>query len=242
MTPICRSLVILPALLLLSHCASTHEEGELSGEPVLEKLEEAKLDVVPDGGVGMLEAEDALKKSGKPADPAGELDQNGGLAPVAGKEGKFVIRDEKGAMRVQGNLKAGRMDGLWKFFDPTGRRLAEVTYRADDRQGPLTLYYVAKDGDAAGKKKMTGAYEKGSLNGFAHNFHGNGARYLERDFDHGILQGSRGWLLDGKEMTDGGAQSVAISVSRAEDALLSELEAFVQLKIRQNASAPSKAP
>ena len=39
-----------------------------------------------------------------------------------------------------------------------------------------------------------------------------------------------------------GAQSEALSVSRAEDALLSELEAFVQLKIRQNASTPSQAP
>ena len=242
MPPSCRRLVFLPALLLLSHCAATPDDSELSGEPVLEKMEEAKLDVAPDGGVGMLDAEDAAKKSGKPAYLPAAEDQKGGLAPVTGKEGKFVIRDEKGAMRVQGNLKAGRMDGIWKYFDPTGRRLAEVSYLADERQGPITLFYVAEDGEAAGKKKMTGAYENGSLNGFAHNFHGTGEKYLERDFDHGILQGSRGWMKDRKEMTDGGAQSEALSVSRAEDALLSELEAFVQLKIRQNASTPSQAP
>jgi hypothetical protein len=66
---------------------------------------------------------------GKPVDEASAT----GLAPVSGKDGRFVIRDAQGAMRVDGTLKHGRIDGLWKYCDPSGRRLAEVAYQADQR-------------------------------------------------------------------------------------------------------------
>lgn len=216
-----RLFVPLSAALLLSHCASAPEEEAPLGEPVLEKLEHARLDPPPGPDAMKLDAEE-------PAAGAG-------LAPVAGKEGKFVIRDAKGAMRVQGTLKGGRMDGDWKYFDPSGRRLAEVAYLADQRHGAVTVYYVSTDGKAAGSKKMTGVYLDGALNGFARSFHRSGGKYLEREFDRGILQASRGWQEDGKELTDGAAQAAGLEVSRAEDALLSELEAFVQLKIREHA-------
>ncbi len=220
------------AVVSLSQCASTPEEEAPLGEPQLEKLEHATLDPVDDEA----RAQDDRSRNSRYKDDGEEGVSPAGLVPVAGKEGRFVIRDTGGAMRVEGNLKGGRMDGLWKYYDPTGRRLAEVTYRGDDREGPVTLYFVAKDGKAAGKKKMTGVYQHGSLNGFARNFYGNGGKHLEREFDRGILQAVRGWEEDGKEMTDGGAQSTGLKVSQAEDALLAELEAFVQLKIRQHAS------
>lgn len=223
----------------LSHCASTPEEEPPLGEPKLEKLEHATLDPVDDQA-GVLDDQRGRKAEAKAQEE--EAVPPTGLAPVAGKEGRFVIRDKGGAMRVEGNLKGGRMDGLWKYYDPTGRRLAEVTYRADERQGPVTLFYVAKDGKAAGKKKMTGVYENGSLHGFARNFYGNGGKSLEREFDRGILQASRGWEEDAREMTDGGAQTEGLKVSQAEDALLSELEAFVQLKIRENAPEKPAGP
>ncbi|MDB6072082.1 MAG: hypothetical protein JWL81_3253, partial [Verrucomicrobiales bacterium] len=211
---------------LLTQCAAVPED-EGTGEPKLEKMEHAKLEPGP---------EDA---DGKPLDiekpDAGES-TTPGLAPVSGKEGRFVIRDNKGAMRVEGVLKGGRMDGLWKYFDPTGRRLAEVTYRADQRQGPATLYYVARDGKAAGRKRMTAVYEEGALNGFARNWSAGGGKSLEREFDRGILESARGWDESGKELSDSAAQTVAIETCRNEDALLAELEAFVQLKIRQHAT------
>jgi antitoxin component YwqK of YwqJK toxin-antitoxin module len=222
----------------LSQCASTPEDEAPLGEPKLEKLDHATLDPVDDEA----RAQDERSREGRSKDDGEDAAPPTGLVPVKGKEGRFVIRDTGGAMRVDGTLKGGRMDGLWKYFDPTGRRLAEVTYRGDEREGPVTLYFVAKDGKAAGKKKMTGVYQHGSLNGFARNFYGNGGKHLEREFDRGILQAVRGWEEDGKEMTDGGAQSTGLKVSQAEDALFSELEAFVQLKIRQHAPDKPAAP
>ena len=220
------------AALLLSHCASTKEDDEPLGQPELDHLEHAQLDPAPETADGK------LLDNGKPMDEAPAT----GLAPVSGKDGRFVIRDAQGAMRVDGTLKQGRMDGLWKYFDPSGRRLAEVGYRADQRQGPVTLYYVSTDGKAAGRKRMTGTYGDGSLDGMTRSWYPSGGKELERDFDHGILQGARGWQEDGKEMTDGAAQTAALQISKSEDALLSELEAFVQLKIRQHAPEKTGPP
>lgn len=214
------------AALLLTQCASVPEEGEI-GEPQLEKLDHAKLDPSP---------EEAGAKAMDLEKPDGGDAVTPGLPPVAGKEGRFVIRDAKGSMRVEGLLKAGRMDGLWKYFDPTGRRLAEVNYAADQRQGAVTLFYVAADGPAAGKKRMTAIYEAGALHGLATNWSPRGIKSLEREFDHGILESARGWDQNGKDLSDAAAQSIAIDACRKEDALLAELEAFVQLKIRQHAT------
>jgi hypothetical protein len=222
MSAMIRHAVPVFAAVLLCQCAAVPEEP--LGEPQLEKLEEARLDPEPES-------------AGKPKKPALDTFTGEGLTPVFGKDGRFVIRDPKGAMRVDGTLRGGRMDGFWQYFDPAGRRLAGVTYRGDRRQGPVTLYFVSKDGKAAGRRKMTGVYEDGALNTFAMTFYTNGNKQLERDFDRGILQGVRGWKEDGSEMTDGAAQTAGLEVSHAEDALLSELEAFVQLKIRENAGA-----
>lgn len=208
------------AALLLSHCASTPEDDEPLGQPMLEKLEHARLDPAPEGDGEM------IRDDGPAA----------GLAPVSGKDGRFVIRDPQGALRVDGTLREGRMNGTWHYFDPSGRRLAAVGYRGDQRHGPVTLFFVSSDGKAAGRKKMVGAYDDGSLDGFANNWYAGGGKHLEREFDRGLMQGSRGWLPDGKEMTDGAAQSAALEASHSEEALLSELEAFVQLKIREHAA------
>lgn len=232
-----RLLITLPVSLLLCQCASTPEDEGPLGEPKLDRMEHAKLDPTDAEATSLATPEEEARAKAKAKTKEDEEVPPTGLVPVAGKEGRMVIRDAKGAMRVDGVLKGGRMDGLWKYFDPNGRKLGEVSYRGDQRHGPATLYFVSKDGKAAGKKKMTGVYEDGSLNGFARNFYGQGGKHLEREFDRGILQAVRGWKEDGKEMTDGEAQSAGLQVSQAEEALLSELEAFVQLKIRQHASS-----
>lgn len=217
-------LVSALSVFLLTQCATPEAEDgdEMMSEPKLETLEHAQLDPTPEG------EEDQA--------PAAGLDDPR-LTPVSGRDGRFVIRDPKGALRVDGLLKGGRMNGRWQYSDPSGKRLAEVNYRNDQRQGPATLFFVEGDGKrAAGKKKLTAEYEEGSLNGFARTWYPDGKKHLEREFDRGILQASRGWEADGKEMTDAAAQLAGLNVSRTEEALLTELESFVQLKIRENAS------
>ena len=66
----------------------------------------------------------------------------------------------------------------------------------------------------------------------------SGGKKLERDFDSGILQGARGWKEKGDRMSDAEAMKAAIDESRAEEALLTELENFVQLQLRKKASTP----
>ncbi len=153
--------------------------------------------------------------------------------PVAsGESTRFVIRDKQKRTRVDGRVNAGRMDGMWVYYDSKGEKLAIVNYRLDQRQGPVQLYYVSADGPAVGRVRMLGTYDGGSAQGLINSNWPSGAKKLERDFDQGILQGARGWKENKSRMSDGEAMKAAIDESRAEEALLSELENFVQLQLR----------
>ena len=156
-------------------------------------------------------------------------------APVptaSGQSRRFVIRDKQQRLRVDGRVNAGRMDGTWVYYDSKGEKLAIVNYKLDQRHGPVQLYYVTADGPAVGRVRMLGAYDGGSAQGLLTSRWASGGKKLERDFDHGILQGARGWTEKNTRMSDGEAMKSAIEESRAEEALLSELENFVQLQLR----------
>ena len=153
--------------------------------------------------------------------------------PVAsGKSQRFVIRDKQQRLRVDGRVDGGRMNGMWVYYDSKGEKLGIVNYRLDQRQGPVQLYYVTADGPAVGRMRMQGTYANGFAHGMITNRWASGGKKLERDCDHGILQGARGWTEKGIRMSDGEAMKAAIEESRAEDALLAELENFVQLQLR----------
>jgi hypothetical protein len=161
-------------------------------------------------------------------------------APVptaTGESERFIIRDKEKRLRVDGRVRGGHMDGLWAYYDSKGEKLALINYRIDERHGPAHLYYVTADGPAVGRVRMTGAYVGGTLNGMVESRWASGGKKLERDFDRGMLQGARGWTEKGTRMTDGEAMSAGIAESRAEDALLTELENFVQLQLRKRAAA-----
>lgn len=156
-------------------------------------------------------------------------------APVpaaSGESQRFVIRDKQQRLRVDGRVNGGRMDGMWVYYDSKGEKLGIVNYRLDQRQGPVQLYYVTADGPAVGRLRMAGTYANGFAHGMITNRWASGSKKLERDCDHGILQGARGWTEKGIRMSDGEAMKAAIEESRAEEALLAELENFVQLQLR----------
>jgi hypothetical protein len=130
------------------------------------------------------------------------------------------------------------MDGIWVYYDSKGEKLAVLNYRIDQRSGPAQLFFVSADGPAVGRQRMTGAYSDGSPNGMVISNWPAGNKKLERDFDRGILQGARGWTEKGVRMSDGAAMKAAIEESKAEEALITELENFVQLQMRKKGSAP----
>ncbi len=153
---------------------------------------------------------------------------------------RFVIRDRAQRLRVDGRLKAGRMNGPWTFFDAKGERLAAVGYRDDQRHGLIQVYYVSTDGPAVGRMKMSGTYAMGLLNGFARSSWPSGSQKLEREFDLGILQAARGFNEDGTRMSDGAAMKAALTESREEEAMLLEWENFVQLQMRRRAAEKAR--
>lgn len=158
------------------------------------------------------------------------------LATESGKSERFLIRDTQQRVRVDGRVDGGRMTGLWVYYDSKGERLAQITYRLDQRHGPAQLFYVTADGPAVGRPRMSGAYVNNAQNGMMQSHWPSGGKKLERDFDQGILQGARGWTEKGARMSDGAAMAAAIAESKAEEELLTELENFVQLQMRKRAS------
>lgn len=157
-----------------------------------------------------------------------------------GESERFVIRDKAQRIRVDGRVSNGRMTGQWVYYDSKGEKLAIVNYRHDQRSGPAMLYFVTADGPAVGRLRMSGTYAGGAQNGMFQSNWPAGGKKLERDFDQGILQGARGWSEKGERLSDGAAMSAAITESKAEEALLTELENFVQLQMRKQAAGKSK--
>jgi len=169
--------------------------------------------------------------------PTPTLTEAAPVPTVTGKSERFVIRDKEQRLRVDGRVRGGHMDGLWAYYDSKGEKLAMVNYRLDQRNGPAQLYYVTADGPAVGRPRMSGSFAGGSPHGMIESRWASGGKKLERDFDRGMLQGARGWTEKGARMTDGEAMTAGIEESRAEEALLSELENFVQLQMRKKAAA-----
>lgn len=155
---------------------------------------------------------------------------------ATGESERFIIRDKQQRIRVDGRVRGGYMDGMWVYYDSRGEKLAIVNYRLNQRQGPAQLYFVTADGPAVGRLRMAGTYTAGTLDGMVQSNWAAGSKKLERDFDHGILQGARGWTAKGARMSDGEAMTAAIEESRSEEALLSELENFVMLQLRKKSS------
>lgn len=158
-------------------------------------------------------------------------------APVPQSTGageRFIIRDKSQRIRVDGRVDGDRMEGTFFYYDSKGEKLGVVNYHLDQRHGPAQLFYVNADGPAVGRARSMGSYSGGSPTGNFVNHWPGGSKKLEREFDQGILQGAKGWKQNGQRMTDGEAMKAAIQESRDEDALLTELENFVQLQMRKN--------
>ncbi len=158
------------------------------------------------------------------------------LPVETGNSERFLIRDTQKRVRVDGRVDSGRMTGTWVYYDSYGEKLAVVNYKLDQRHGPVQLYYVTADGPAVRRLRMTGEFVNGAQNGMLQSRWPSGGKKLERDFDQGILQGARGWTEKGARLDDGMAMAAAIKESRDEDALLAELESFVQLQMRKQAA------
>jgi hypothetical protein len=163
------------------------------------------------------------------------------LPPDSAESERFVIRDKQQRLRVDGRTSAGRMTGMWVYYDSRGEKLATVNYRHDQRSGPAQLFYVTADGPAVGRLRMNGAYAGGAQNGMFESRWPSGGKKSERDFDQGILQGARGWSEKGTRLSDGAAMTQAIAESKDEEALLTELENFVQLQMRKRAATKSES-
>ena len=158
---------------------------------------------------------------------------------------QVVIRDPEKRVRVIGSLDAAGMQGVWRFFDAAGNRVADLTWKDGVRTGPLELMHPSKAGAAAGVTRLKGNCSAGVFDGFQHSFWPTGRKKLEREFDAGMLQGARGWQENGKEMTDGEAMRAAVEESEADDALIEELESFARLQVRRRQAEkgePETAP
>ncbi|WP_333821123.1 tetratricopeptide repeat protein [Ohtaekwangia sp.] len=103
-----------------------------------------------------------------------------GKYDVSGSSASAKTFYATGQLNGEGSYKKGKIEGLWKYYQPEGTKLSEYTYVNGLAQGEATQYY------RHGQKKYIFQYKDNQLHGYYQEFHPNGKVKEE------------GWMQDGQ--------------------------------------------
>jgi antitoxin component YwqK of YwqJK toxin-antitoxin module/Tfp pilus assembly protein PilF len=109
-------------------------------------------------------------------------DKNGkALGKYGSDSGTFAAKTyfPAGQLQSEGNLKAGKYDGVWKYYYRSGKLLSEFTYVDGLVQGDAAEYFQS------GARKFTFQYEDNKLHGYFQEFYPHGQVKQEGWFHQG---------------------------------------------------------
>jgi antitoxin component YwqK of YwqJK toxin-antitoxin module len=69
------------------------------------------------------------------------------------ENGEYVSKYENGQVEIQGMMKNGKREGLWKSFYEDGTPWSQTTFKEGKKEGPTTTWYEN------GKKRYEGFYK-----------------------------------------------------------------------------------
>lgn len=93
------------------------------------------------------------------------------------KNGESITKYKNGQFKLQGMMKDGKRDGLWKSFYENGLPWSETTFTAGILDGKTTTWYEN------GQKRYTGAYKNGVECGSWTYWDENGKEMETRNYD-----------------------------------------------------------
>lgn len=75
------------------------------------------------------------------------------------ENGEYVSKYKNGQVEMQGMMKNGNREGLWKSFYEDGTQWSQTTFKEGKKEGPTTTWYEN------GKKRYEGFYKNDSESG-----------------------------------------------------------------------------
>lgn len=155
-------------------------------------------------------------------------------SPGSAPDGACKIYDEANRLMLEGNLAAGKMDGVWTAWGSGGDRLAVLPYINGVRNGPFQMWYgPLRYPGARGKLKLEGAFALGSFAGEITRYSPDGSRSSVRVYQGGALTSARYWSPEGAELPPPEAQKAATEELIADMKYVEALETMVSQALAQ---------
>lgn len=93
------------------------------------------------------------------------------------ENGEYVKKYENGQIQMQGMMKNGKREGLWKSFYEDGTPWSQTTFKEGKKDGPTTTWYEN------GKKRYEGNYKNDSESGIWKYYDEKGVFIKDFDYD-----------------------------------------------------------
>jgi antitoxin component YwqK of YwqJK toxin-antitoxin module len=91
-------------------------------------------------------------------------------------DGDHIERYKNGVIRIRGNMKDGKREGLWKSWYEDGKQWSETTFKAGIKNGKTTTWYEN------GNKRYEGEYTNDEESGLWTYWDESGKEVSKQDY------------------------------------------------------------
>ncbi|PID88055.1 MAG: hypothetical protein CSB06_02215 [Bacteroidia bacterium] len=116
------------------------------------------------------------------------------------KDTLYTLKNPNGTLKIEGNIKNGKPQGLWRYYYPSGNLKAALNYTDGILEGTAYFYH-----DKAGKTlKAEAKYQNGTLHGNYFEFYKNGTQKTRFAYQNGKPEGfAQFFYPDGRKKIEG---------------------------------------
>tara|TARA_Y100000588_G_scaffold385340_1_gene478509 strand:- start:734 stop:1318 length:585 start_codon:yes stop_codon:yes gene_type:complete len=181
--------LLLIAIATFAVGCSGKNEPTTETKPVEEKVQEVKEEAKTEEPLAETnpELEGVTKK---------ELENREGIDYLKGSDtpytGKVFALYENGKKKQEGNLKDGKMDGLWVGWHENGKKAVEGNFK-DGKQNGLHVMWFKNE-----QKEFEANFKDGKYDGLVEEWHKNGQKAMETKFKDGVEISGKYWNSKGE--------------------------------------------
>ena len=179
--------VLLSLPLLLGGCGEKEPVAET--KPVEEKQQEVKEEVKTEAPVTQVKPQLGGVNMDK-------LENREGIDYLKGSDtpytGKVFALYENGKKKQEGNLKDGKMAGLWVGWHENGKKAVEGKFKDGTQNGLHVMWYGNE------QKEFEANFKDGKYDGLVEAWHKNGQKAMETNFKDGKEISAKYWNSKGE--------------------------------------------